>query len=155
MPEIPDSLQTVFSATVEQRGDSFHIEVPSSEVEAGALENGQTYRVTLLKQNTSRQSASPGELQDQAHSEMLDPSSDHEGPTGYSTAPDPPVDEGDVVNVEIEGVGDEGDGLAKLDGFAVFVPSGEPGDHLIVKIESVNRTVAHARALKGRHPSGE
>jgi 23S rRNA (uridine2552-2'-O)-methyltransferase len=59
------------------------------------------------------------------------------------------------VNVEIEEVGDQGDGLAKVDGFAVFVSSGEPGDKLTVEIESVRRTVAHASALQGRRSATE
>ena len=42
---------------------------------------------------------------------------------GFLTAP---VEEGETYTVEIEGVGSEGDGVAKIDEFTIFVPEYKP-----------------------------
>ncbi|MFC7201140.1 23S rRNA (uridine(2552)-2'-O)-methyltransferase [Halospeciosus flavus] len=48
-----------------------------------------------------------------------------------------PIREGDVVDVEIEGVGDEGDGIAKVEGYTLFVPDTEEGDIVEVEVDDV------------------
>lgn len=57
---------------------------------------------------------------------------------------DQPVAEGEVIEVEIEAVGEEGDGIAFVDGLSVFVPGTDIGDTPVVEIESVQETFAHA-----------
>ncbi|MFB6209107.1 MAG: TRAM domain-containing protein [Candidatus Nanohaloarchaea archaeon] len=57
---------------------------------------------------------------------------------------DKPVDEGDVVEVEIEDLGSKGDGIARVDGFVVFVPGGEVGENYEVEVTSVGRKFAFA-----------
>ncbi len=54
----------------------------------------------------------------------------------------PPVKEGETYQVKIESIGREGDGIAKIDGFVVFVPGGQVGDEIDVKISKVTRRVA-------------
>ncbi len=54
----------------------------------------------------------------------------------------PPVKEGETYQVKIESIGREGDGIAKVDGFVVFIPGGQVGDELDVKISKVTRRVA-------------
>jgi len=64
----------------------------------------------------------------------------------------PPVRVGDLVDVTIESLGEEGDGVAKVaGGFTVFVPDGEVGDELTVEIETVKERFAFAeiRATAG------
>lgn len=53
-----------------------------------------------------------------------------------------PVAVGDVVEVTIETQGREGDGIAKVDGFVVFVKNGAKGETCKVKITDVRRTHA-------------
>ena len=48
-----------------------------------------------------------------------------------------PVRAGDEVDVEIADVGSEGDGIAKVDGFTLFVPDTERGDRLTVRVTDV------------------
>ncbi|WP_135823402.1 23S rRNA (uridine(2552)-2'-O)-methyltransferase [Halorussus ruber] len=48
-----------------------------------------------------------------------------------------PVEEGDVVEVEIVDEGSEGDGVAKVDNYTVFVPGGDEGDVVEVEITEV------------------
>ncbi len=44
--------------------------------------------------------------------------------------------------MKIESIGREGDGIAKIDGFVVFIPGGQVGDEIDVKISKVTRRVA-------------
>ncbi|MGC9037170.1 MAG: TRAM domain-containing protein [Candidatus Micrarchaeia archaeon] len=53
-----------------------------------------------------------------------------------------PVKVGDVVEVTIEGTASRGDGLAKVNGFVVFVKGTKPGDKLQVKIVEVRTKFA-------------
>ncbi|MEM4782657.1 MAG: 23S rRNA (uridine(2552)-2'-O)-methyltransferase [Halalkalicoccus sp.] len=63
---------------------------------------------------------------------------------GFLTAP---VSEGDVLEVEIEGIGSEGDGIANIEGFTVFVPDTEEGEVLEIEIEDVKSNVGFGRRL--------
>jgi predicted RNA-binding protein with TRAM domain len=57
---------------------------------------------------------------------------------------DKPVSEGEVVEVEVEDLGEKGDGIARVDGFVVFVPGGEVGESYDVEVTSVGRKFAFA-----------
>lgn len=63
---------------------------------------------------------------------------------GYNTGPgrSPPVKEGETYQVKIESIGREGDGIAKIEGFVVFIPGAQVGDQLDVRINKVTRRVA-------------
>jgi len=51
-----------------------------------------------------------------------------------------PVKEGDIIEVTIESVGAKGDGIAKKDGFVIFVSGAQKGETARVKIVSLKRT---------------
>lgn len=53
-----------------------------------------------------------------------------------------PVKVGDVVEVTIDGVASKGDGIAKKDGFVIFVKGAKLGDKLTVKITDVRARFA-------------
>ncbi len=53
-----------------------------------------------------------------------------------------PVKVGDVIDVKIEAVAQKGDGIAKVDGFVVFVKGVKEGDQLKVKISEVKARFA-------------
>ncbi len=55
---------------------------------------------------------------------------------------DKPVAEGDVVELEIEDLGSKGDGIARVEGFVIFVPGGEVDETYDVEITSVGRKFA-------------
>lgn len=61
-------------------------------------------------------------------------------------ASDPPVASGDYIDVEIQTLGEEGDGLAWHDGFVIIVPGTTPGDEVVVEIERVQDTFAIGNA---------
>ena len=51
-----------------------------------------------------------------------------------------PVKEGDVIDVTVESVGAKGDGIAKKDGFVIFIPGAQKGETIQAKIVSLKRT---------------
>ncbi len=57
---------------------------------------------------------------------------------------DKPVEEGDIVEVEVEDLGSKGDGIARKEGFVIFVPGGEVGETYDVEVTSVGRKFAFA-----------
>lgn len=119
--EISDDLLCLFTAQLERNGGHTTIDVPESELEQGELVAGETYRVALLG--------------------------------GAAEAPDgrePPVDQGEVRQVEIEGIGDQGDGIARVDrGYVVIVPGTDVGDSVEVEIEDLRPNFAMARVVDG------
>jgi predicted RNA-binding protein with TRAM domain len=67
---------------------------------------------------------------------------------GMSTMRNPPVQEGNTYTVKVESTGREGDGIAKIDGFVIFIPGAKVGEELEVKINKVTRRVGFAEKLE-------
>ena len=65
-----------------------------------------------------------------------------------------PVKVGEEIVVKIEAVGEKGDGLAKRNGFVIFVPNTKAGDEVKVKITKVLRKVGFAEVV-GQGSVGE
>ena len=59
----------------------------------------------------------------------------------------PPVKVGDELNVTIEAVAEKGDGLAKKDGFVIFVPGTQTGDKVRIRVTKVLRRVGFAEKI--------
>lgn len=137
MVQIPDSLRSVFSATVEEREGRYVFEVPQGEIDHDAVAPGGTYRVALFASRAT--SESTGGVSDR-------PTPERSG--GTQRVPDPPVEEGEIREVTIETVGDQGDGIAKVErSFVVIVPGAIPGDEPIVEIAEVRPNVAFASII--------
>ncbi|MFW6017501.1 MAG: TRAM domain-containing protein [Halapricum sp.] len=121
--EISDKLLCLFSADVSAEDDRYVIEVPRREIETGSVESGDTYRVALI-------AAEDGE-QDES--------------TGSRTPPEPqpPVENGEIRYVEIEDIGKQGDGIARVErGYVIIVPGAEVGDRVKVEISEVKSNFA-------------
>ncbi len=58
-----------------------------------------------------------------------------------------PVKVGDEIDVKIEAVGEKGDGIAKKDGFVIFVPNAKEGDEVKVKVTRVLRRVGFGEVI--------
>jgi predicted RNA-binding protein with TRAM domain len=139
MVQIPDSLRSVFSATVDERGGKYVFEVPQGEIDHDAVEPGATYRVALFESG-----ATPGTTTPEAGRSGTDAA----GPGGPGGVPEPPVDEGEIREVTIETVGDQGDGIAKVErGYVLIVPGARPGEAPTVEVETVKRNVAFATVV--------
>lgn len=67
-----------------------------------------------------------------------------------------PVKVGDELDVTIEAVGEKGDGIAKKDGFVLFIPGVKEGAQVKVKVTKVLRKVGFAELLgAGSAPAKE
>ena len=60
-----------------------------------------------------------------------------------------PVKVGDELNVKIEAVGEKGDGIAKKDGFVLFVPNTKEGEEVRIRVTKVLRKVGFAEVVGG------
>ena len=136
MVEIPDQLKCLFSASVDQQGDSYRIEIPREELEQGMISRGETYRVALLPSSPQ-------------NGDSETPQQDRSAPTadtGERAPRTPPVSEGDVREVTIETMGNQGDGIAKVErGYVVIVPGTRPNDEVTVEITNTRENVAFAQ----------
>lgn len=138
MVEISESLRSMFSVTVEKRGETYILEVPQTEVDRGAIAPDEIYRIGVLTQPESS-TETTDERTAQPQSAPVEQESE---------PPTPPVDEGEVRDVTIETVGDQGDGIAKVErGYVVIVPDAQPGDEPTVKIKQVQQNVAFASVV--------
>jgi 23S rRNA (uridine2552-2'-O)-methyltransferase len=64
---------------------------------------------------------------------------------GFLTAP---VAEGDQVEVDIVDTGHEGDGIAKVDGYTLFVSGVEEGETVRVRVDDVKPTYGFAQPME-------
>jgi predicted RNA-binding protein with TRAM domain len=121
--EISDKLLCLFSAEVEADEDRYVVEVPRREVETGSIDVGDTYRVALVAGGTGTDGSSGG----------AEPSDE----------PQPPVEEGEIRYVEIEDLGKQGDGIARVErGYVIIVPGGEVGERVKVEVSEVKSNFA-------------
>jgi len=58
-----------------------------------------------------------------------------------------PVNVGDTYDVTIEDVGKEGDGIARVEGFVVFVPNTKKGESVKIRVTKVSRRVGFAEVV--------
>jgi predicted RNA-binding protein with TRAM domain len=58
-----------------------------------------------------------------------------------------PVEEGKEYEVEIEDLSRRGDGLAKIEGFIVFIPGTKPGDRVNIRVTQVRDRFAVAEKI--------
>ncbi|WP_435119224.1 TRAM domain-containing protein [Halolamina sp. C58] len=127
--EISDELLCLFSATVREEGERYVVEVPKREIERGSLSAGDTYRVALIDGEAS---ASDG------------------GTTTTSTdtatgegEPQPPVEKGEVRYVEVEDIGKQGDGIARVErGYVIIVPGADVGERVKIEVTEVKSNFA-------------
>jgi len=129
--EISEELRCLFSAQVEAQDGTYVVEVPEREVRLGEVDLGETHRVAILP--------SPSEPE----SEKTDSEPRRErGP------PKPPVEEGEQRDVEIEDIGEQGDGITRVErGFVVIVPDTEQGERVTIEISDVRENVAFAEVI--------
>ena len=66
-----------------------------------------------------------------------------------------PVKVGDELDVKIEAVGEKGDGIAKKDGFVLFVPSTKQGDEVKIRVTRVLQKVGFAEVVGDKQPQEE
>lgn len=130
---VSDDLYALFSAEIEFKNRTPVVEIPESELSVGELEEGETYRIAVHRQ-----------VEDEDNDES-DSGSRGQRPR---TDSEPPVDEGDTLDVEIEDVGDKGDGIARIGpGYIVFVPETQVGDRVTIRITEARDSFAFAEVV--------
>jgi predicted RNA-binding protein with TRAM domain len=67
----------------------------------------------------------------------------------------PPVNVGDELDVTIEAVGEKGDGIARKDGFILFVPNTKEGEQVHIRVNKVLRKVGFADVVMPGAPAEE
>ena len=122
--EISDKLLCLFNADIESRDDEYVVTVPQSEIDKGSVETGETYRIAII----SRERDAPTETTAAARP---------------SAEPQPPVEEGEIRYVEIEDIGKQGDGIARVErGYVIIVPGADIGEQVKVEITEVKSNFA-------------
>ncbi len=123
--EISNRLLCLFSADVSAEGDRYVIEVPRREIDTGSIEAGGTYRVALIDADVEAEA---------------DVAETDETPPGE---PQPPVEPGEIRYVEIEDLGKQGDGIARVErGYVIIVPGADVGERVKVEITEVKSNFA-------------
>jgi predicted RNA-binding protein with TRAM domain len=127
--EISDKLLCLFNAEVSETEDTYTVEVPRREIETGSVEPGETYRVALVsREPTSSESSGSG-----SRSRSSSPPSE----------PQPPVDIGEMRYVEVEDIGKQGDGIARVErGYVIIVPGAEIGERVKIEVTEVKSNFA-------------
>jgi predicted RNA-binding protein with TRAM domain len=59
-----------------------------------------------------------------------------------------PVEEGKEYEVDIKETSRRGDGVARVEGFVIFVPETKPGEHVKVRVTQVGPRFATAEVVK-------
>lgn len=148
MADIPDSLRLLFETSLEHDGDRYVIPVPESLVNYSRLIDEETYRIALL--SAASEGSTADEKSAQVPPQNPEPSETNEKHKSSSRKPtnSPPVVEGEVRSVTIDTLGDQGDGIARVErGFIVIVSDTKPGDQVEVEITDVKETVAFAEPI--------
>lgn len=132
--EISDEVLCLFSAQVEERGDRYVIEIPDREITIGEIGPDEMYRVAILP------------IGDQPEEDTQKRERKQEQKRGD---PKPPVERGEQRTVEIEDIGDQGDGIARVErGYVIIVPDTEMNERVTIEITDVRENVGFAEVIE-------
>lgn len=127
--KISEQLRCVFAAEIDEQDGSYLLTVPDREVDLGNVHPGRTYRVALLSEPSAG-----GETDTATNAE-------HDR--------DPPVEAGEHRDVEIDAIGEQGDGIARVErGFVVVVPDTKESERVTIEITDVRENVAFAEVVE-------
>lgn len=128
--EVPDNLLCLYNAELEERDGSYVIEVPAREISNNQIFPDEVYQAAVLER-TARDTTEDSEESGQRNAAQ--------------STPEPPVSEGERRTVTIEDVGEQGDGIARVErGYVIIVSDTEPGDQVVIEIRNVKQNVAFA-----------
>jgi predicted RNA-binding protein with TRAM domain len=123
--EISDELLCLFNGEVTATEDGYVVEIPEREVENGTIDPESIYRVAIIARGDERSTSTETETQ------------------SVPSEPQPPVEEGEIRYVEIEDIGKQGDGIARVErGYVIIVPGAEMGERVKIEITEVKSNFA-------------
>ncbi len=130
--EISEKLLCLFSTEVSAEEDRYVIEVPRQEVETGDIDPEEVYRVALISREGEE-----GEVEASAAAQP------QPQPQTATSEPQPPVDVGETRYVEIEDIGKQGDGIARVErGYVIIVPGADVGERVKIEVTEVKSNFA-------------
>lgn len=133
--EMSDRLLCLFNAEVSVADGEYVVSVPRREIETGTVDPGETYQIALVAREESTQDSDP---------------------VGEPGEPQPPVEPGEIRYVEIEDLGKQGDGIARVErGYVIIVPDVEVGQRVKVEIAEVKSNFAVGERVDGDDQSPE
>jgi predicted RNA-binding protein with TRAM domain len=122
--EIADELLCLFNGEVTVTDDEYVVEIPRREVENGTVDPGEIYRIAIISRREGGGEADADE-------------------STVPPEPQPPVEEGEIRYVEIEDIGKQGDGIARVErGYVIIVPGADMGERVKVEITEVKSNFA-------------
>ena len=118
---ISDKLLCLFTTKIDEEDGEFRISIPAHEIETGTVDPGETYRVAIIASEGATGSPEAPE-----------------GPQRAPQEPQPPVEVGEIRYVEIEDIGKQGDGIARVErGYVIIVPGADMGEQVKIEITEV------------------
>lgn len=130
--DIPDDILCLFNAQIEAQNGSYRIKIPERELTLGDLESGSSYRVAILSTDSAQTTVTETQRS-----------------TQNRAVSEPPVEVGDQCIVDIEDIGEQGDGIARVErGYVVVVPDTELNERVTIEITKVTETVAFGEVLE-------
>ncbi len=122
--EISDELLCLFNGEVTVTDDEYVVEIPRREIENGTVDPGEIYRIAIISR---REGGADTQSED----------------TTVPPEPQPPVEEGEIRYVEIEDIGKQGDGIARVErGYVIIVPGADMGERVKIEITEVKSNFA-------------
>lgn len=141
MTENDSSIVCKYTAQLKTENGRYVIAVPDAEVEYGPLTTDGAYQVTIERVTAQSQDTT------------TTATSSNSGPQASGTQA--PVAEGERVNVEIEDLGQQGDGIARVGpGYVLIVPGSDVGDSVTVEVQEINPNFGFAEIV-ARHDTEE
>ena len=129
MMQISDDVLCLFSAQVKERNGSYVIEIPQREISLGEIHEDEIYRVALAATET--------------------PSPEENKREAVHDSSGPPVEKGDQRTVDIVDIGEQGDGIARVErGYVIIVPETEMHERVTVQITSVKENLAFSEVIE-------
>lgn len=130
--DIPDDILCLFNTQIEAQNGSYRIKIPERELTLGDLESGSSYRVAILSTDSAQTTVTEAQRS-----------------TQNRAVSEPPVEVGDQCIVDIEAIGEQGDGIARVErGYVVVVPDTELNERVTIEITTVTETVAFGEVLE-------
>lgn len=128
--QISEDVLCLFSAQVVEQNGSYMVEIPEQEISLGSVDDETEYRVALCAPQTD---------------ETVER---HETQTKTRDGPTPPVAVGEERTVDIEDIGEQGDGIARVErGYVVIVPETEKGERVTIEITDVQENLGFAKVV--------
>lgn len=150
MVEISDSLRLLFDTSVETEDDRHVISIPKGLLEDPPLQEDSTYRIALLPtlDSPKERDSAPEQNHHRTGPDVPRSSDESNGERTRARNQQSPVEEGERRTVSIDTLGDQGDGIAKVErGFIIIVSGTQPGDEVDVEITHVKDSVAFAEPI--------